>query len=68
VVDYLVDSGISRDRLEANGLGEAEPAVIRENGNDLELTPQFIKSVKDKDQQEEYHQRNRRTAFKVLAQ
>jgi OmpA-OmpF porin, OOP family len=69
VVDYLVNSGISRARLEANGLGEAEPAVIRmENGKDVELTPKFIYSLTDKEKQEEYHQRNRRTAFKVLAQ
>lgn len=69
VVDYLVDSGISRDRLEANGLGEAEPAVIRlEDGKDVELMPAFINSLSDDDKKEEYHQRNRRTAFKVLAQ
>ncbi len=69
VVDYLVDSGIERDRLEANGLGESEPAVIRlEDGKDVELTPQFINSLSNEDKKEEYHQRNRRTAFKVLAQ
>lgn len=68
VVDYLLDSGIARDRLEANGLGESEPAVIRlEDGKDVELTPQFINSLSDEDKKEEYHQRNRRTAFKVLA-
>jgi hypothetical protein len=43
--------------------------VIRmENGKDVELTPKFIYSRTDKEKQEEYHQRNRRTAFKVLAQ
>jgi OmpA-OmpF porin, OOP family len=69
VVDYLVDSGISRDRLEAKGLGEYEPAVIRlPSGEDVQLTPDYIYSLSDKDKQEEYHQRNRRTAFKVLAQ
>jgi peptidoglycan-associated lipoprotein len=69
VVDYLVDSGISRDRLEARGLGEYEPAVIRlPSGEDVQLTPSYIYSISDKDKQEEYHQRNRRTAFKVLAQ
>ena len=69
VVDYLVDHDIARDRLEANGLGESEPAIVRlEDGSDVELTPTFIYSLTDEEKQEEYHQRNRRTAFKVLAQ
>lgn len=69
VVDYLVDNGISRDRLEPRGMGETEPAVIRlQNGEDVELNPTYIYSLNDEDLQEEYHQRNRRTAFKVLAE
>ena len=69
VVDYLVDNGISRARLEPRGMGETEPAVIRlQNGEDVELTPKYIYSLDDEDLQEEYHQRNRRTAFKVLAE
>ena len=67
VVDYLVDNGISRQRLEANGMGETQPAVIRlESGDDVELTPEYIYSLDDEEKQEEYHQRNRRTAFKVI--
>jgi OOP family OmpA-OmpF porin len=69
VVDYLVDNGISRDRLEPKGMGESEPAIIRlQNGEDVELTPTYIYSLEDEELQEEYHQRNRRTAFKVLAE
>jgi peptidoglycan-associated lipoprotein len=69
VVDYLVDNGISKDRLDANGLGESEPAVVQlEEGKDVELTPEFIYSFSDEEKRDEYHQRNRRTAFKVLAQ
>jgi outer membrane protein OmpA-like peptidoglycan-associated protein/tetratricopeptide (TPR) repeat protein len=69
VVDYLVDNGISRDRLEPKGMGETEPAIIRlQNGEDVELSPSYINALDDEDIQEEYHQRNRRTAFKVLAQ
>jgi outer membrane protein OmpA-like peptidoglycan-associated protein/tetratricopeptide (TPR) repeat protein len=68
VVDYLVDKGVSIDRLDANGLGEAEPAIVQEDGEDLELTPEFINSLQEEEKREEYHQRNRRTAFKVKAQ
>lgn len=68
VVDYLIENGVSIDRLDANGLGESEPAVIQEDGKDLELTPAFINSVSEEEKREEYHQRNRRTAFKVNAQ
>lgn len=69
VVDYLIDNGITRDRLDANGLGEKEPAVIRlEDGTDVELTPEYIYSISDEEKREEYHQRNRRTAFKVHTQ
>lgn len=69
VVDYLVDNGISRERLEPKGMGETEPAIIRlQNGEDVELAPSYINGLNDEDLQEEYHQRNRRTAFKVLAE
>jgi outer membrane protein OmpA-like peptidoglycan-associated protein len=69
VVDYLVDNGISKVRLDANGLGESEPAVVQlEGGKDVELTPEYIYSLSDEEKREEFHQRNRRTAFKVLAQ
>ncbi|MDX1653406.1 MAG: OmpA family protein [Brumimicrobium sp.] len=69
VVDYLVDNGISRERLEPKGLGETEPAVIQNSeGQEVTLTPEYINSLSDEDLREEYHQRNRRTAFKVLAE
>lgn len=69
VVDYLVDNGISRERLRPNGLGETEPAIVTNDaGEELELTPDFINGLDNEEQREEYHQRNRRTAFKVLAE
>lgn len=69
VVNYLIQKGIVMERLEARGLGEYEPAIIRlASGVDVELTPEYIKSQSNEDLREEYHQRNRRTAFKVLAQ
>lgn len=69
VVDYLVDNGISRERLESKGFGETEPAVVTNaDGEEVQLTPEYIYSLDDEELQEEYHQRNRRTAFKVLAE
>lgn len=67
VVDYLVAHGIPMEKLVAKGYGETMPAEIKdENGNLITLTPEYIYSLPDKDKQEEYHQRNRRTAFFVL--
>ncbi|MGV6861163.1 MAG: OmpA family protein [Putridiphycobacter sp.] len=69
VVDYLVAHGISKDRLVSKGYGESEPAEVpNENGELVVLTPEYIKSLPTEEQQEEAHQRNRRTAFKVLSQ
>lgn len=69
VVDYLVDHGIPRERLVPKGYGETKPAEIKHtDGNMVFLTPEFIYSLPDEDQREEYHQRNRRTAFFVLEQ
>ena len=69
VVDYLVANGIPRERLVPKGYGETLPAEVPdEDGNMITLTPEFIYSNPDKNKQEEYHQRNRRTAFFVLEQ
>ncbi|MBK7128369.1 MAG: OmpA family protein [Crocinitomicaceae bacterium] len=67
VVDYLISQGIPAERLVAKGYGETMPAEVKdESGNVVTLTPDYIYSIPDKDKQEEYHQRNRRTAFFVL--
>jgi OOP family OmpA-OmpF porin len=67
VVDYLISQGIPKERLVAKGYGETMPAEIKnENGETVTLTPEYIYSLPDKEKQEEYHQRNRRTAFFVL--
>ena len=43
------------------------PAEVPDNnGVPVILTPEYIYSLTDEDKQEEYHQRNRRTAFFVL--
>lgn len=67
VVNYLVESGISKSRLTAEGMGETEPAIIVIDGEKVQLTPKFIYSFPDEETQDKFHQRNRRTAFKVLA-
>lgn len=69
VVDYLTETyGIAKDRLVAKGYGETEPAEIElENGEKVVLTEEYIKkTLQTYDEREEAHQRNRRTAFKVL--
>lgn len=69
VVDYLIENGIEQERLLPKGYGESEPAVIEtEEGEEVTLTPEYIYSLQSEDKQDEYHQRNRRTAFKVLSQ
>ncbi len=77
VVDYLVDAGISRDRLSPKGYGEEEPAIMLDadknpvkddDGEFKRLTEPYIKSLTDRKAIDEAHQRNRRTAFKVLTE
>jgi OOP family OmpA-OmpF porin len=67
VVDYLIEHGIPMSRLVPKGYGESMPAEVPDlNGNPVILTPEYIYSLTDENLQEEYHQRNRRTAFFVL--
>lgn len=67
VVNYLIEHGIPMDRLVPKGYGETKPAEVPDlEGNPVILTPEYIYSLTDKDLQEQYHQRNRRTAFFVL--
>lgn len=58
VVKYLVSKGIDKNRLVAVGMGETEPIYTMEQ----------INKMPTKAEQEEAHQRNRRTAFKTLSQ
>ena len=67
VVNYLIEHGIPMERLVPKGYGEKMPAEVPDKeGNIVTLTPDYIYSLEDKELQEEYHQRNRRTAFFVL--
>ena len=74
VVDYLISKGISSDRLVAKGYGESQPKVvdaeILESYNFLKegdvLTESFINQL-PLEEQEQAHQINRRTEFRVLS-
>lgn len=74
VIDYLVEAGISQDRLQSQGYGKSRPKVItkklaREYPQFTEgtiLTPEYIESL-DPENQEIADQINRRTEFQVLS-
>jgi len=76
-VNYLISKGLDEARITAIGFGETQPtfmvddnkkAIYDENGEKILLTPEFIGKLKDNKLIEEYHQRNRRTAFKVVSE
>lgn len=72
VVDYLVENGISRDRLQPHGYGKSRPKTVTKRiarlypqfkEGDI-LTEEFIKTLSEEDQQAA-DQINRRTEFSV---
>lgn len=74
VVDYLVENGISRDRLQPHGYGKSRPKTVTKRiarlypqfkEGDI-LTDEFIKTLSEEDQQAA-DQINRRTEFSVLS-
>ncbi|MCH2229566.1 MAG: OmpA family protein [Crocinitomicaceae bacterium] len=76
-VDYLIKKGIDKERLIATGYGESQPnylkgddkkPVLDENGNRIILTQEFIDSEEDSKLKDSYHQRNRRTSFRVVGE
>lgn len=76
-VTYLVTKGIPEERLKAVGYGESQPnflknsnkkPVLDEKGERIVLTEAFIDAQDTEEVQEEYHQRNRRTSFKVVGE
>jgi outer membrane protein OmpA-like peptidoglycan-associated protein len=76
-VDYLVGRGISKERIKAIGYGELQPnylkddskkTVLDDNGERIILTEAYINAQESEETQEKYHQRNRRTSFKVVGE
>lgn len=75
VVDYLIEKGISPDRLHAKGYGESMPKVVTKKIHDeypflkegAVLSETYINSLADTEQKEIAHQLNRRTEFQVLS-
>ena len=74
-VDYLIKKGIPKERLVAKGFGETTPNYLKDkdkkevldaNGKRIYLTKEVIEAEKSSKLKDDYHQRNRRTAFKVL--
>lgn len=76
-VDYLIGKGLPAERLTSKGFGESTPAYLKDANGDyvldsegqrIELTPEYIKQQSTRKKKEELHQRNRRTAFKLLGE
>ncbi|MCF8225655.1 MAG: OmpA family protein [Bacteroidales bacterium] len=73
VVDYLISKGIAQERLEAKGYGESRPKVVDEKIAEVYpflkvgdiLAESYINQL-PADEQEQAHQVNRRTEFRVL--
>ena len=73
VVAYLIAHGIAADRLSPKGYGESRPKRIKARVAEKylflkegdALTDEFINALPE-EQQEQCHQMNRRTEFKVL--
>lgn len=75
-VNYLIEKGISKDRLVAIGYGETQPTIwidenkipiMDEDFNEQILREEFILTLTP-EEQEYANQLNRRTAFKVVGQ
>jgi peptidoglycan-associated lipoprotein len=74
VVNYLIQKGISRERLVAKGYGESNPKKVDKKDHaaysflpeGVVLSESFINGLGDDDRMEMAHFLNRRTEFKVL--
>ena len=71
-VRYLLEKGISKDRITALGMGESEPYVMDQKDGNLKLgdvlTEEYIKKMRFRKNRDKANQYNRRTTFKVLVE
>ena len=70
-VDYLVEKGISADRLVALGMSDSEPKILITDVGGLSsgtLDKVYINSLKSNKLVEAAHQFNRRTDFKIISE
>lgn len=77
-VTYLISLGIEADRLVAKGYGEKVPRFLTKDTRStynnksftfpkgITLTPEYIKDLASKEEQEAGHSLNRRTEFRIL--
>jgi outer membrane protein OmpA-like peptidoglycan-associated protein len=74
VVNYLIEHGIAADRLTPKGYGKEKPKKVKRKLTEKYpwlkegdvLTEEYVKALKDEEQQEQCNQLNRRTEFTVL--
>lgn len=70
-VDYLVEKGVSADRLVAIGMSDMEPKSLSSDINGLSvgtLNKEYIISLSSNRMKEVAHQMNRRTDFKIISE
>ncbi len=70
VVNYLIQKGVPKERLDYHGYGAHEPRILTKDKGSFHagdtLNDEFINKLKNNKLKEEAHQLNRRTEFKVL--
>ncbi len=70
-VDYLVEKGVSADRLVAIGMSDTEPKMLSSDMSGLSagvLNKDYINSLQSNRLKEIAHQMNRRTDFKIISE
>ena len=70
-VDYLVEKGVSSERLIAVGMSDMDPKVLFSESNGLQagtLNRDYILSLSSSRLKEQAHQMNRRTDFKIISE
>ena len=70
-VDYLVEKGVSAERLVAIGMSDKEPKLLDIDASGLTsglLNKDYIKQLKSNRLKEVAHQMNRRTDFKIISE